>query len=181
MSCWTPPELNLNSWHSGHEFPSSMWVAGHLSSSIWMADILAINSHPACELLSTPELNLSGWSNLHLGCELLGTFWGQLEWLKSCYEFPSRMWVAPNFFTLIDIPNSSLWNVVQFVAAFILLPLNNSQTSHLTAWSCSAWCQSPIQSKPFHPFTLAPLIELDSYRSLLCMLLLVCYTLVFSW
>ena len=106
VSCCPPPKLNLNGWHSGHEFPSRVWVSVHLLSSIWMADILAMNSHPECELLCTswsqfewltfwpwipiqrvsfcppPELNLNGWDSHH--------------------EFPSSKWVS------VHLP-SSIW------------------------------------------------------------------------
>jgi hypothetical protein len=84
VSGWAPPGLYLDSWHGCHELLSRMWVAGHLLGSIWIPNMAAMNSYPACEWLGTswarfqvltclpwtPIQHVSGWacSGLYLDC-----------------------------------------------------------------------------------------------------------------
>ena len=105
MSCWALPKLYLNHWHA------------------------SIKSHPACELLGTPQalfesliclhknsiqlvscwalpkLYLNHWHasmKSYPGCELLGTFQALFESLTCLHEIPSSVWVAGHF-------PSSIW------------------------------------------------------------------------
>jgi hypothetical protein len=144
VSCCAPLALHLNGWHpamnahperellctswapsewliSCHEFLSRGWVAVHLLSSIWMADILLWITIQRVSCYAPLELQLNGWHpamNHHPDGEFPCTFWAPFEQLTSCYESSSIMWVAVHLLISTWMTNPLLWIIFQNVSCY---------------------------------------------------------------